>query len=57
MYLPTLTFSWNFQNYLDAFSHYQDQIVRSFTYALAATVLCLVLAFPLAYVIAFKAGR
>ncbi len=57
VYLPTLTFSWNFQNYLDAFSHYQDQIVRSFTYALAATVLCLVLAFPLAYVIAFKAGR
>ena len=36
---------------------YQDQIIRSFIYALAATVLCLLLAYPLAYVIAFKAGR
>ena len=57
VYLPTLTFDWDFGNYADAFSHYQDQIIRSFTYALAATVLCLLLAFPLAYVIAFKAGR
>jgi spermidine/putrescine transport system permease protein len=57
VYLPTLTFSWNFGNYLDAFSTYRDQIIRSFTYSLAATLLCLLLAFPLAYVIAFKAGR
>src|SRR5258707_1082575 len=57
VYLPTLTFNWDFGNYLDAFSHYQDQIIRIFTYALAATVLCVLLAFPLAYVIAFKAGR
>lgn len=57
VYLPTLTFSWHFGNYLDAFSHYRDQIIRSFTFALVATVVCLLLAFPLAYVIAFKAGR
>lgn len=57
IYLPTLTFTWDFGNYLDAFSRYQDQILRSFIYALAATVLCVLLAFPLAYVIAFKAGR
>ena len=57
IYLPTLQFDWDFGNYLEAFSHYQDQIIRTFTYALAATVLCLLLAFPLAYVIAFKAGR
>jgi spermidine/putrescine transport system permease protein len=57
VYLPTLTFSWHFGNYLDAFTRYQDQILRSFGYALVATVLCLLLAFPLAYVIAFKAGR
>jgi spermidine/putrescine transport system permease protein len=57
VYLPTLTFSWGFGNYLDAFSHFRDQIIRSFTYGLAATVVCLLLAFPLAYVIAFKAGR
>ena len=57
VYLPTLTFSWDFGNYLDAFRQFQDQIVRSFTYALVATVVCLLLAYPLAYVIAFKAGR
>ena len=57
VYLPTLTFSWDFGNYLEAFSRYQDQILRSFIYAITATVLCMLLAFPLAYVIAFKAGR
>src|SRR3954463_7665604 len=57
VFLPTLEFDWDFGNYLEAFSHYQDQIIRTFTYALVATVLCLLLAFPLAYVIAFKAGR
>ena len=32
VYLPTLEFNWDFGNYLDAFSAYQDQIVRSFTF-------------------------
>ena len=57
VFMPTLTFAWDFGNYTQAFSTYSDQIIRSFTYAFAATVICLVLAFPLAYVIAFKAGR
>jgi spermidine/putrescine transport system permease protein len=57
VFLPTLTFSWDFGNYLDAFRLYQDQILRSFIYAITATVVCLLLAYPLAYVIAFKAGR
>ncbi|BBX25747.1 ABC transporter permease [Mycolicibacterium alvei] len=57
IYLPTLTFDWNFGNYAHAFREYQDQILRSFGYALIATVVCAMLAFPLAYVIAFKAGR
>ena len=57
IYLPTLTFDWNFANYSAAFGTFQEQIVRSFGYALATTVLCLLLAFPLAYVVAFKAGR
>ncbi|BBY47219.1 ABC transporter permease [Mycolicibacterium arabiense] len=57
VYLPTLTFDWNFGNFVDAFRQYDDQIIRSFTYAAAATVVCLLLAYPLAYVIAFKAGR
>jgi spermidine/putrescine transport system permease protein len=57
IYLPELTFAWDFGNYGAALSEYRDQILRSFGYALTATVLCLLLAFPLAYVIAFKAGR
>ncbi|WP_395311704.1 ABC transporter permease [Mycobacterium sp. AMU20-3851] len=57
VYLPTLTFDWKFSNFVDAFVLYQDQILRSFGYALSATALCLLLAYPLAYVIAFKAGR
>ena len=57
VYLPTLTFDWNFANFVDAFTLYKDPILRSFGYAAAATVLCMLLAFPLAYVIAFKAGR
>jgi spermidine/putrescine transport system permease protein len=57
VYLPTLNFDWNFGNFGKAFELYQDQILRSFGYAAIATVVCLLLAFPLAYVIAFKAGR
>ena len=54
---PTLEFSWEFSNYTDAFSTYDQQIIRSFQYALAATLLALVLAYPLAYVLAFKSGK
>ncbi len=57
IYLPKLTFAWEFDNYARALSEYRDQILRSFGYAFCATVLCILLAFPLAYVIAFKAGR
>jgi len=57
IYLPKLTFAWAWANYARALTEYRDQILRSFGYALSATVLCLLLAFPLAYVIAFKAGR
>ena len=56
-FLPKLTFAWDFANYGQALSEFREQILRSFGYAAAATVLCLLLAFPLAYVIAFKAGR
>ncbi|MFZ4373298.1 MAG: ABC transporter permease [Mycobacterium sp.] len=57
VYLPKLTFAWHIGNYTQALTEYRDQILRSFGYAFAATVLCALLAFPLAYVIAFKAGR
>jgi spermidine/putrescine transport system permease protein len=57
VFLPTMEFGWKFSNYSEAFSKYQDQILRSFGYAIIATLVCLLLAYPLAYVIAFKAGR
>jgi spermidine/putrescine transport system permease protein len=51
------TFDWAFSTYTDAIGDYHEQFLRSIGYALAATVLCFVIAFPLAYFIAFKAGR
>jgi spermidine/putrescine transport system permease protein len=51
------TFTWAFSTYTDALSAYGDQFLRSIEYAAAATVLCLVIAFPLAYFVAFHAGR
>ena len=50
-------FSWNFGSYTSAFSDYGDQFRRSIGYAGAATILDLIIAFPLAYFIAYKAGR
>jgi spermidine/putrescine transport system permease protein len=50
-------FHWEWGNYSNAFSQYGDQFIRSFEYALMATLLALVIAYPLAYVIAFRGGR
>jgi len=49
--------SYRFANYIDAFVAYQDQFLRSFMYAFAATALALAISYPLAYAIAFKSGR
>jgi spermidine/putrescine transport system permease protein len=50
-------FDWHWQNYSDALSLYDTQFVRSFEYSALATLICLLLAYPLAYAIAFKAGK
>ncbi len=50
-------FTAEISNYSNALSQYGDVYVKSFVYALIATVLCLIIAYPLAYTIAFKAGR
>ena len=50
-------FSWHFSNYSDAFSNYHEQLLRSFLYAGIATILALLIAYPLVYWIAFRAGR
>ena len=49
--------TWHWQNYTEAWTEYAPVFLRSFLYAGAATVACLLLGFPLAYAIAFKAGR
>jgi spermidine/putrescine transport system permease protein len=49
--------TWHFQTYWNALSDYWPQFLRSVLYAGAATILCLVLGYPLAYLIAFRAGR
>lgn len=50
-------FSWEWGNYSKAFTQYGGQFQRSFLYAIIATIVCLFLAFPLAYIIAFRGGR
>jgi len=49
--------TFRFANYTEALSEYWPQFVRSFVYAGIATLLCLAIAYPLAYCIAFKSGR
>jgi spermidine/putrescine transport system permease protein len=50
-------FAWNFETYTDAISNYDTQFVRSFLYAGLATAIALVVSYPLAYAIAFRAGK
>ena len=50
-------FDWAFSTYTDAISDYDTQFIRSIGYSATATVLCLIIGFPLAYFTAFKAGR
>jgi spermidine/putrescine transport system permease protein len=49
--------TWHFVTYWDALSEYWPQFVRSVLYAASATILCLLLGYPLAYLLAFRAGR
>jgi spermidine/putrescine transport system permease protein len=44
-------------NYARVVGDYQEQFARSFVYAAIATLLTLLIAYPLAYLIAFRAGR
>ena len=50
-------FSWEWSNFSKAFTDFGEQLWRGLGYAGVATVLCIVIAYPLAYFIAFKAGR
>jgi spermidine/putrescine transport system permease protein len=50
-------FTWQFSNFTDSLSEFDTQFIRSFWYAGIATLLALLIAYPLAYMIAFRAGR
>lgn len=49
--------TFSFSNYPEAVAEYYRQFGRSFLYAGISTVLALAIGYPLAYMIAFKAGR
>ncbi len=49
-------FTWAWSNYADAWEFYSTQFVRSLVYSLIVTGLCLLLAYPMAYWIAFYGG-
>jgi spermidine/putrescine transport system permease protein len=50
-------FTWSWGNYGTAFTDYRSEFVRSIEYAGIATILALLLSYPVAYWIAFRGGR
>jgi spermidine/putrescine transport system permease protein len=50
-------FTGRWQTYVEAIGDYQEQLVRSLMYGAVATLILIVLAFPVAYWIAFYGGR
>jgi spermidine/putrescine transport system permease protein len=50
-------FTWAWGNYWDAIRHYSGHFERSFEYAGIATLIALVVSYPVAYWIAFRGGR
>ncbi|HEX2097380.1 MAG TPA: ABC transporter permease [Solirubrobacterales bacterium] len=55
--LTGFEFTWEWGNFGDALSTFDTQFLRSFYYAGVATLLALLIGYPLAYAIAFRAGR
>lgn len=51
------SFSWHWGNYATALTDFGPQFGRSFLYASTATILTLLIGYPLAYVIAFRGGK
>ena len=49
--------TWEFSNYTNALKDYKEQFIRSFEYAGLATLIALMIGYPLAYVIAFRGGK
>jgi spermidine/putrescine transport system permease protein len=53
----SFSFPGEWSTYATALQQYWPQFVRSFVFAGLATIFCLLLAYPLAYFIAFRSGR
>jgi len=51
------TLTWTWSNFPDSISTFSTQFGRSFRFSVVASALCMQIAYPLAYAIAFKAGR
>jgi spermidine/putrescine transport system permease protein len=51
------SFTWAWGNYWNAIHDYRDQFIRSLEYAGIATLLALLLSYPVTYWIAFRGGR
>jgi spermidine/putrescine transport system permease protein len=49
--------TWEFSNFTNALSDFHTQFLRSLYYAGAATLLSLLIGYPLAYAIAFRGGK
>jgi spermidine/putrescine transport system permease protein len=54
---PTFTFTWAWHNFSDSVSAFRPQFIRSIEYAGIATLIALLISYPLAYWIAFRGGR
>jgi spermidine/putrescine transport system permease protein len=49
--------TWHWQTYVDGIRNYHEQFIRSLEYGGGATVLQILIGYPVAYWIAFKGGR
>ena len=54
---PNFEFTWEFSNFTEAVTDNSEQLIRSFVYAGIATLIAFLFSYPLAYWIAFRAGR
>lgn len=54
---PVFSFTWEWDNYARLWTTYSGQVWNSLRFGLTATVIALLIAYPLAYFIAFRGGR
>jgi spermidine/putrescine transport system permease protein len=50
-------FTWEWDNFVQVFTTYRPQLLRSLLYSVSATIITLLVGYPLAYAIAFRTGR